>query len=81
MALSGSLPQINLGVQGETQGGSPHNVMSDGMQSVIISNLSELKRGMIVEARLPAASVQNNQPCGCFKDHCVKGYDSLHKYG
>lgn len=25
--------------------------------------------------------VQNNQPCGCLKDHSVKGYDSLQKPG
>ncbi|GFX55097.1 uncharacterized protein TNCV_2306171 [Trichonephila clavipes] len=48
MALSGSLPQINLGVQGETQGG-PHNVtlrdweypIMDSAWKIIVSSAQE----------------------------------------
>ena len=44
--------------------------------------MSDVKKDMIIRPQLAGAlCVQKNQHCTCFKDHCVKGYDNLHKTG
>ncbi|GFV95480.1 hypothetical protein TNCV_4574821 [Trichonephila clavipes] len=50
-------------------------------QSGTMSDVSQREKRHYWSSPSWSIRVQNSQPCGRFKDHCVKSYNSLHKPG